>query len=92
MFVELLDMSKTYIRQETIEPAKKLGRTAGMSIAGAVLLALGAVFVVAAVYGLFQQVIFDLESEWFDILSRVVAFAVAALGAGLIMWRINSHG
>ncbi|MPZ53698.1 MAG: hypothetical protein GEU79_13365 [Acidimicrobiia bacterium] len=92
MVTELFDMSKTYIRQETIEPAKKLGRTAGLSLAGAFMLGLGAVFLVAAVFGAFQQWVFTAQSEWWDILSRFVAFVFAALVVGLIAWRMNSNG
>ena len=42
---EFIDLSKTYLRQETLEPAKTLGRFAGFAIGGAVLFALGALFV-----------------------------------------------
>lgn len=92
MVTELVDMSKTYIRQETIEPAKKLGRTAGISLAGAFVLAIGAVFLVASIFGVLQQVAFTSHNEWFDILSRFLAFVLAALGVGLIAWRMSSRG
>ena len=39
-------MSKEYLRQETLEPAKALGKHAGMGIGGAMVISLGAFFVV----------------------------------------------
>ena len=33
---ELIDMSREYLRQETIEPAKRLGKHAGLGIGGAI--------------------------------------------------------
>jgi len=41
---EFTEMSKAYLLQETVEPAKQLGRYAGMAIAAALSFALGAIF------------------------------------------------
>ena len=40
---EFTDMSKTYLLQETVEPAKQLGRYGGFALAAALCFALGAV-------------------------------------------------
>ena len=37
---EFIQMAKDYLRQETIEPGKKLGRAAGFGMAGAFLFAI----------------------------------------------------
>lgn len=39
---EFVDMSKEYLRQETLEPAKQLGRFAGYSIGAGLAFAIGA--------------------------------------------------
>ncbi len=41
---EFVDMSKEYLRQETVEPAKQLGRLAGLSIAAGLCWSLTALF------------------------------------------------
>ncbi len=41
---EFVDMSKDYLRQETLEPAKQLGRFAGYALGAAVAFAFGALF------------------------------------------------
>lgn len=40
---EFTDMSKAYLLQETVEPAKQLGRYAGLAVAAALCFALGSV-------------------------------------------------
>lgn len=45
---EFADMSKEYLLQETVEPAKQLGRYAGFSIGAAVAFALGTLFLTIA--------------------------------------------
>ncbi len=39
---DFVDLSKEYLRQETVEPAKRLGRFAGFTIAASIVFALGA--------------------------------------------------
>ena len=41
---EFVDLSKEYLRQETLEPAKELGRYAGFSIGAGVAFAIGMLF------------------------------------------------
>lgn len=40
---ELLDLLKAYLRQETVEPLRRLGRYVGLGLAGSALLAVGLV-------------------------------------------------
>ena len=84
---ELIDMSREYLRQETLEPAKALGKHAGFGIGGAVLFSLGAVFFVFGAYALFRILL--PESEWFEVLARFLAFVAAVGAAALVAWRIS---
>ena len=50
---EFVDMSKEYLRQETLEPAKQLGRFGGFAVGAAVAFALGILFLgIAALRGI----------------------------------------
>lgn len=87
---ELFEMSKQYLRQETIEPAKRLGRYAGMGVAGAVAFALAAVFLVTALYSLLQLVL--PASAWYNVLARGITTVAAGVVAGVIIWRMGADG
>lgn len=85
---ELLDMSRQYLRQETIEPAKALGKHAGMGIGGAMVVSFGAFFLVL---GLFSGLRVWLPAgEWYEVLARFLTAIGAAGAAGLVVWRMQS--
>ena len=87
MVTDLVEMSKEYLRQETIEPAKKLGRFAGMSIGAGVLMMFVALFIGLATYALFLQVL--PEGEWWVVAARGFTVLVTAGLAGLLGWRMS---
>jgi len=91
---ELYELSKEYLRQETVEPMKKLGTYAGLGLAGAVAMAVAAIFATLAFYGLMQWLFYealDMESAWWTVASRGSTVLFAGIGAGLIAWRMGSE-
>ena len=48
LVTEFVDMSKEYLRQETLEPAKRLGRFAGFTIGASMLFAIGGLLLAIA--------------------------------------------
>ena len=87
LVTELLDMSKAYLRQETIEPAKALGRFAGISLVAGVVFAIAALFGGLAAYALYRQVLPD--GEWWVVAARGFTVLTTAAVAGLIGWRMT---
>ena len=84
---ELVDMSRDYLRQEVVEPAKRLGKHAGMGVGGAVLLSLGAFLLAWGLYHVLKTVL--PEGDWFVVLARFLT-AVGSLGAAaLVAWRMT---
>lgn len=90
---ELYDMSKEYLRQETIEPMKRLGGYAGLGLGGAVAFGLAAILGVLALYAglqlLFAETLGD--SPWWNVLARGITVLVAGGAAGIIAWRMSSE-
>ena len=84
---ELIEMSREYLRQETLEPAKQLGKQAGLGIGGAILMSIGSVCLAWGVYYGLQLVL--PEGEWWVVLARLITAILAALAAGLLAWRIS---
>jgi hypothetical protein len=85
---ELIDMSRDYLRQETLEPAKRLGKTAGMGIGGAIAVSLGAFLLVLALYSGLKMWL--PRGEWWVVLARFITALAAAGIAGLVVWRMQS--
>lgn len=85
---ELVEMAREYLRQETLEPAKKLGKQAGMGIGGAIVMAIGAICLAWGMY--YGLIMLFPEGEWWVILSRGLTAIAAAGVAGLIFWRMSS--
>ncbi|MGD2060646.1 MAG: phage holin family protein [Acidimicrobiia bacterium] len=84
---ELVEMSREYLRQETLEPAKRLGKQAGMGIGGAIVLSIGAI---CLTWGLYYGLVLLLpEGDWWVVLSRGLTAIAAAAAAGIIGWRIS---
>jgi hypothetical protein len=87
MVGEFIDLSKQYIRQQTLEPAKKLGRLAGFSFAGAVLLALAVVFLAIAAARYLIEVL-PAGAMW-SALGYILASIALLIATGLLMWRVT---
>jgi hypothetical protein len=84
---DLVDMSREYLRQEIVEPAKKLGKQAGLGFGGAIVMAIGAV---CLAWGLYYGLVMVLpEGEWWVVLARGLTAIAAAAVAGIIAWRIS---
>ena len=90
LVTEFVDMSKQYLRQETLEPAKELGRYAGLSIAGAFSFALGLFFLsIAALRGIVA--LLPDGPNWSALGYFLAALSVGVV-AGLIVWGVSRRG
>ena len=80
---EFTDMSKEYLRQETLEPAKELGRYAGFAVGAAISFAVGAVLL--SIAGV--RLIIDAlpEGPNWSALGYGIAVLVLALLSGLLI-------
>jgi len=84
---ELIELSKEYLRQETIEPAKKLGRVFGMGFAASLLFSIGALLLSVAGMRILVRAL--PEGDLWSALGVFISFVVLAGVAGLIMWRAS---
>ncbi|NIA24614.1 MAG: hypothetical protein GWP04_03505 [Gammaproteobacteria bacterium] len=84
---ELIDLSKQYLREQTIEPAKRLGRVAGMGLAAAALFSIGALLLAIAGTRLLIRVLPD--GDLWSALGLLISVIVLSAIAGLIIWRTS---
>jgi hypothetical protein len=82
---ELVELSKEYLRQETLEPAKRLGKVAGFSVGAGILVALGAILLATA--GMRYLIEVFPEGGLWTALALFTSALVSAGLAGLIVWR-----
>ena len=81
---EVIDLVKTYVRQETVGPLKGLGRKVGVGIAGALLLGLGLFFLALGLLRLIQDKAPRLASgalSWISYLIVIVFCGIVTLVA-----------
>ncbi len=81
---ELIELSKQYLRQETLEPAKRLGRVVGLSLVAALCFAFGAVLLIVGSMRLLVEQLPD--SQLWSALGVVVTAISALIVAVMIMY------
>lgn len=85
---EFTDMSREYLKQETVEPAKQLGRYGGFALAAAVCFGIGAVLL--SIAGL--RLIIDAlpEGPNWSALGYLITTVILVLMSGLMI-RLGSE-
>ncbi len=88
---ELWQLVVTYLKQETVVPAKALGRYLAMGVAGSLLLSVGVVLLVlAGLRALQTEFGTPFEDEW-SWAPYLITLVVSALVAALAVRAIGSH-
>jgi hypothetical protein len=85
LIAEFFELAKEYLRQNTIVPARRLGRLAGMSLAASLLFMLAALFLGVVILRAILGALPDsrIWSGFGYVLSALSLLAVT----GLVMWR-----
>jgi hypothetical protein len=90
MVGEFIDLSKQYVREQTLEPAKKLGRLAGFSFAGAIVIALSVTFLaVAGTRMLIEVLPGGPDHAMWTGLGYILSSLALLVVTGLVMWRAS---
>jgi hypothetical protein len=88
---EFIDLAKQYVREQTVEPAKALGRLAGFGFAAGVLFTLAALFLAVAGMRMIVDVMPDgtIWSGLGYVAAAVAVFIVIGLVIGLVSQRTS---
>jgi uncharacterized membrane protein YraQ (UPF0718 family) len=84
---EFVDMSKDYMRQETLEPAKLLGRFAGYALGAAVAFSFAALFLSVAGVRYIRELL--PEGPYWSALGYIIAAVILAIIAAVIVRLTN---
>ena len=82
---DFIDLAKEYLRQETVEPAKRLGRVFAFSAAASLLFILASLFLAVVVMRVIVEAMPD-GSIWSGFGYILSAIALLMM-TGLVMWR-----
>lgn len=86
---ELWELVRAYVRQETLDPIKGVGKWVAFGVAGALLVGMGVVFLAVAVLRILQtetDTTFTGNWSWAPYL---IVFAALAIGGGLTVAAID---
>ncbi|HLG01178.1 MAG TPA: phage holin family protein [Acidimicrobiia bacterium] len=86
---ELWELIRAYVRQETLDPIKGVGKWVAFGVAGALLVGMGVVFLAVAVLRILQtetDTTFTGNWSWAPYL---IVFAALAIGGGLTVAAID---
>ena len=88
---ELWELIVTYVKQETLEPIKGLGRFVAFGMAGAFALGIGSVLIVLGVLRLLQTETGDaFDDSWGTLVPYVAGLVAAGAIAGIAASRIGA--
>lgn len=87
LVTELVEMSKQYLRQETLGPARRLGKAAGFGLGAGVAFAFGALFLGLGVYAALRVLL--PEGDWWLVLARGLTALAAAGAAAVVVGRMT---
>lgn len=85
---DLIDLSKRYLRQETVEPMKSIGRLVARALLSALLLGLGCVLLGFGLHGLLGEVL--PEGGWWSAAASAITAAVFLSGAVVMAGRLRT--
>ena len=80
---EFVDMSKEYLRQETLEPAKQLGKFSGFVVAAAICFSLAALFISVAGVRYIRELL--PEGPYWSALGYIIAAVLAGIVAAVMI-------
>jgi fumarate reductase subunit D len=86
---EVIDLVKTYVRQETVGPLKGLGRKVGIGVAGAIMLGMGLFFLALGLLRLIQDKAPRLASGALSWISYVIVIVFCVILAFVALSRIK---
>lgn len=87
LVTDLFWMSKDYLRQEVTEPARRLGRFAGIGLAGGAFWAVAALFLGLAANSALHT--FLPEGDWWEVAAKGGTALATGAGAAVLGWAMT---
>lgn len=85
---DLIELSKQYLRQETVQPLRSIGRTVGRALAAALLMGLGVVLLSLGVHGFLVE-LFP-SGQWWEAGAAAVTAVAFLLVTAIVAMRLRT--
>jgi hypothetical protein len=86
---EVIELVKTYVRQETVGPLKGIGRKIGLGVAGAMLIGLGLFFLAIGLLRLIQDHVDRLARGSLSWVAYAIVLVFAAIVTVIALMRVK---
>ena len=85
---DLIELTKQYLRQETLDPLRRVGRSVALAAAVALLVSLGAVLLAMGFHGFLKDTL--PEGQWWEAAAAAIVAVVFWLAAVMVASRLRS--
>lgn len=84
MVAEMVDLTKQYADEELVQPAKALGRVAGVGLGAGVLMSIGALMLSVAAFRALAEYVLPDNPYWSAVGYLVTALMLVGLAAAMV--------
>ena len=85
---DLIELTKQYLRQETLDPLRRVGRSVGIAAVVLLLVSLAAVLLAMGFHGFLIDVL--PEGQWWEPAAAAIVAVVFCLAAVMVAGRLSS--
>ena len=85
---DLIELTKQYLRQETLDPLRRIGKLVVLAIAAALLVSLGVVLLAMGFHGFLVDAL--PEGQWWEPVPAAIVAVVFCLAAVMVAGRLRS--
>ncbi len=84
MVAEMVDLTKQYADEELVQPAKALGRVAGMGVGAGLLMSIGAFMLSVAAFRALAEYVLPDNPYWSAVGYLITALVLVGIAAALV--------
>ena len=85
---DLVELTKQYLRQETVDPLRRIGRSVARALTAALLVGLGAVMLSMGLHRFLTEVLPD--GQWWTSAAAALVAVVFGLAAAIVATRLRT--
>ncbi|MCQ3804582.1 MAG: phage holin family protein [bacterium] len=85
---DLIELAKRYLRQETVDPLRRIGQSVGRAVMAALLVGLGVVMVGMGLHRFLAEAL--PKGQWWEVAASAIVVVVFLLAATIVARRVRT--